>query len=61
MKDFKDNDFIQDKIFSEVSDKAKTYIPKIKENIELLNKAKEEAIKYLSVIKKDMKKYNHNS
>jgi len=58
LEDFKDNDIIQDKIFSEISEKAKAYIPKIKESIELLSKAKTEAINYLSIVKKEMKKYN---
>lgn len=58
LEDFKDNDVIQDKIFLEISEKAKAYIPKIKESIELLSKAKTEAINYLSIVKKEMKKHN---
>jgi len=57
LNDFKET-VIQDKIMEEVSEKAKAYIPKLKENIVLLNKAREEAFKYLAIVKKDMKKYN---
>ena len=58
LEHFKENKVIQDKIFADISEKAKNYSPKIREMIELLNKAKDESYKNLKAIKSQMKKYS---
>ncbi|GAB6283603.1 MAG: hypothetical protein STSR0008_23850 [Ignavibacterium sp.] len=55
---FKDNKTAQDTIYANIVDKAKDYIPKIKEMIALLTKAREEVFQNIIVIKNQMKKYN---
>ena len=55
---FKEDKELRDKIFAIISEKAKDYVPKIKEIVELLNSSKEEAFKNIAFIKNQMKKYN---
>lgn len=57
-KDFENNKEMQEIIFKDIKEKFPSYIPKLKELVELGYKAQIEAKKQLKKIKEEMKKYD---
>jgi len=55
---FKEDKAAQDLVFASIVEKAKDYMPKLREIISLLTKAREEVFQNIIVIKSQMKKYN---
>lgn len=58
LKEYEDNKQMQDIIFKSIKELFPSYIPKLKELVELGHKAQVEAKKQLKRIKEEMKKYD---